>query len=54
MKHISVANDSFGKPELVFTGKAIELATSQAIEDSYLSLSDDGDYASAYVILTER
>lgn len=54
LKHISVTNDVLGKPTLNFSEKAIELAAAQAITGSYLSLSDDGDYASAYVILTDR
>lgn len=52
LKHISVVNDALGKPQLRFAEKATELATEKAIAASYLSLSDDGDYASAYVILT--
>ncbi|MDT8310991.1 MAG: holo-ACP synthase [Methylophaga sp.] len=52
LKHISVVNDALGKPQLSFSKKATELAAEKAIVASYLSLSDDGDYASAYVILT--
>lgn len=53
LKHISVINDTLGKPHLLFAGKASELAATRAIVGSHLSLSDDGDYASAYVIFTE-
>lgn len=54
LKHISVVSDALGKPQLLFTGKASQLATERAISQQHLSLSDDGDYACAYVILTER
>ncbi|HET8806945.1 MAG TPA: holo-ACP synthase [Methylophaga sp.] len=54
LKHISVVNDALGKPQLNFSDKATELVAQKAIVASHLSLSDDGDYASAYVILTER
>lgn len=54
LKHISVENDTLGKPQLCFSAKAAELAAHQSITRNYLSLSDDGDYASAYVILTDH
>lgn len=53
LKHISVVNDALGKPQLMLTGKASELASQRAISRSHLSLSDDGDYAIAYVVLTD-
>lgn len=53
LKHISVVNDALGKPQLNFSEKAAELVAAKAIAASHLSLSDDGDYASAYVILTD-
>lgn len=53
LKQISVVNDALGKPQLNFSEKAAELVAAKAIAASHLSLSDDGDYASAYVILTD-
>ncbi|EMR12490.1 4'-phosphopantetheinyl transferase [Methylophaga lonarensis MPL] len=54
LQHIAVRKDELGKPEL----KLIEVAQHRMSElkasRAFLSLSDDGDYASAYVILTER
>ncbi|MCX4190021.1 holo-ACP synthase [Methylophaga sp. OBS3] len=54
LRHISVLNDDLGKPRLVFSDRAVELANQREISASHLSLSDDGDYATAYVILTDE
>lgn len=52
LKHIEVTNNDLGKPELSFNERASELAKSLGIVASFLSLSDERDYAVAYVILT--
>ncbi len=47
---IAVSHDELGKPILVFSGALAELIASQKLT-SHLSLSDEADYAIAYVIL---
>lgn len=53
LQHITVSNDPLGKPQLALSGEAKKLSQQKQIETVLLSLSDDGDYASAYVIMTE-
>ena len=47
---IAVAHDELGKPVLHFTGKLAELISSKQLK-AHLSISDEEDYAIAYVIL---
>lgn len=53
LQHIAVRNNALGKPELVFHDFAEQLIDARHIRTAMLSLSDDGDYASAYVVLME-
>lgn len=53
LQHIAVRNNSLGKPELVFHDYAEQLVSEKNIQTAMLSLSDDGDYATAYVVLVE-
>lgn len=53
LRHIEVRNDSLGKPELSFTTAGQTVLEDRQIGRSLLSLSDDHEYASAYVILME-
>ena len=46
-----VRRDALGKPDLVLTGRAAELANERGINGVHLSYSHDGDYAVATVIL---
>ena len=50
LAQIEVASDAWGRPRLVLRGEVAE-----ALEDydASLSLSHDGDYAIAYVVLSE-
>ena len=52
--HISVKNNSLGRPELIFEHRADELLSELHIGRSFLSLSDEVEYAIAYVTLMER
>ena len=54
LRHIAVENDALGKPELVFYQQAIELKKQLNIGKSLLSLSDEDEYAVAFVTLMER
>jgi holo-[acyl-carrier protein] synthase len=48
---VEVINDSLGKPELRLHGKALKLATDQNFNRTFVSLSHDGAYAVAMVVL---
>jgi len=54
LRHIEVSNDKNGKPELQFLGRGLELVTEFNITRSMISLSDEQDYAVAFVSLLER
>jgi holo-[acyl-carrier protein] synthase len=51
---IEVANDRLGKPELILSGKAIELFLGQGLSSVFLSLSHDGGMAIAMVVLEKQ
>ena len=52
LKHIAVGHDELGRPTLNYFGVGAELVERFAIEYSHLSLSDERDYALAFVTLT--
>ncbi|HER19489.1 MAG TPA: holo-ACP synthase [Chromatiales bacterium] len=52
LRHIAVGNDALGKPELRLDGRAAELAERLGVRGCHLSLSDEADYAVAFVIMT--
>lgn len=54
LRHISVSNNAHGKPELSFYKYGQTLIDEFNIGRSLLSLSDESEYATAYVILMER
>ena len=54
LRHIEVRNNDHGKPELNFYERGQKLVDELNIGRSLLSLSDESDYATAYVILMER
>lgn len=47
---IAVSHDELGKPILIFSGQLAEMIETQGLK-AHLSLSDEADYAIAYVIL---
>ena len=51
LKHISVAHNSYGQPEINCDGRASDLLESLNINSSHLSLTDEKDYAFACVVL---
>lgn len=51
LHHIGVVNDEKGRPTLEFSGKAAELLEKFNINRSHLSLSDEPNYAIAFVIM---
>ncbi len=48
---IAVSNDLHGKPILSFSGRALEVCNSLGVGEGHLSLSDEKDYAIAFVTL---
>jgi holo-[acyl-carrier protein] synthase len=54
LRHIAVENDALGKPELEFHDQAMKLKQQLNIGKSLLSLSDEDEYAIAFVTLTEQ
>jgi holo-[acyl-carrier protein] synthase len=46
-----VVRDPLGRPSLVLSGRAAELAVERKVRTTHLSYSHDGDYAVATVIL---
>ncbi|NLC71073.1 MAG: holo-ACP synthase [Desulfuromonadaceae bacterium] len=49
-KEIEVVHDPLGKPELVLTGRAAEILGERGFSSLQLSLSHDGEYATAVVV----
>ncbi len=50
-KDIEVLNNANGRPEIILHGKAREMASAKGIRNIHLSISHDGNYAAAQVIL---
>ena len=48
---MSVTNNEYGKPILKLHGKTLEIANDMGIKHTHISLSDEGEYAIAYVVL---
>lgn len=53
LRHIAVRNNVEGKPELVFLDYGLNCLRQCGATRSMLSLSDEHEYAVAYVVLTE-
>lgn len=54
LAHIAVSNDVYGKPGLCFSGQALQVCTDLGVGEAHLSLSDEKDYAIAFVTLMRR
>lgn len=52
LRHIGVKNDDLGRPLLCFYEQAETVMNEKKIKEALLSLSDDGDYALAFVTLS--
>lgn len=50
-KDMEVVNDALGKPELVLHGKAVERGAALGLSNTFVSLSHDGSFGVAMVIL---
>jgi len=51
-QHIVISRDELGAPLLHFSDRAAEVATSRGATKSHISLSDEKDYAVAFVVLS--
>lgn len=54
LRHITISHDTLGKPGLAFTDAAAALCERFGINEAFLSLADENDYAVAYVVLWRR
>jgi len=54
LRHIEVVNNGAGKPELKFYQRGLSLIEQHNIGRSMLSLSDENEYAIAFVTLVEH
>ncbi|MFW5450806.1 MAG: holo-ACP synthase [Methylophagaceae bacterium] len=54
LRHIGVSNNELGKPELTFSQRGQSLIDENNIGRSQISLSDENEYAIAFVMLMER
>ena len=50
-RQIEVTHNAAGKPSLVFSGQVKKLAVENRIVASHVSLTDEDDFAVAYVII---
>lgn len=51
LRDIGVSNDGLGKPMLAFSDRAQQALKNQGVGAAHLSLSDESEYAIAYVVL---
>lgn len=51
---VEVRHDEAGRPLLGFSGRALELADAAQVAETHLSLSDEREYAVAFVTLVRR
>lgn len=52
MRDICVTHNELGRPELSFSGRALELSQQLGVAGSHISLSDERHYAVAFVTLS--
>jgi len=50
-RQIGIVHDKYGKPLLEYSGRAAEVCRERGVGASHISLSDEQDYAIAYVTL---
>ncbi len=48
---IGVCHDDYGKPGIVYEGRALEIVRRLGVSESLISISDEQDYAVAFVVL---
>jgi holo-[acyl-carrier protein] synthase len=50
-QEIEIANNENGQPFLILHGKTLEIAEGLGVKNTFISLSDEREYAIAYVVL---
>ncbi|MGA2959586.1 MAG: holo-ACP synthase [Thermodesulfobacteriota bacterium] len=53
-KDVEVQRGSLGKPVLKINGRAVEICQKERIEGLFLSLTHDGEYSGAVVVLEKK
>lgn len=53
-RHMQVRHDRLGKPFLVCGGRVRELFEEHGITESFISITDEDEYAAAFVTLVQR
>ncbi|MBT8446072.1 MAG: holo-ACP synthase [Gammaproteobacteria bacterium] len=53
-RQIGVVQDAAGKPSLVLDGGALAVATRLGVVASHVSMTDEGEYAAAVVVMESR
>ena len=51
-QHFDIVSDDNGKPELLMSGEALNIANKMFAKDFHLSISDERHYALAFVVLS--
>ncbi len=51
LTHIGIGHDDLGKPLIEYSGKAVDVCEDLNISNSHLSISDEDEYAIAFVTL---
>jgi len=54
LRHVYVEHDELGKPILAVCGRAAELWQERGVGEGQISLSDERDYAVAFVVLMRK
>lgn len=52
-QHIEIQNLVSGQPQLIFTARALEIAQQMHAKHWHISLSDEANYATAFVVLNK-
>ncbi len=53
-QHIEIQNLDSGQPILIFTDRALEIAEQMLAQHWHISLSDEAEYATAFVVLNKK
>jgi holo-[acyl-carrier protein] synthase len=51
LRHIAVTHDKMGRPQIICTGRAKELIVEMGVKACFVSISDEQDYAIAFVTI---
>ena len=54
MRNVAVRNEPNGKPYIVLSGRALELAEQMSVGESFISIADERDHALAFVTLLKK